>query len=71
VVVDLLPPPVFVIKVHLFIGCIKTQKVREELMRSLYNNAGFADKVVKCTVSTRSKGVPGEFEAKRSDTVCD
>ncbi len=29
--------------------------------------AGFADKVIKCTVSTGSKGAPGEFEAKRSD----
>lgn len=32
--------------------------------------AGFAYKVTRCTVSTGSKGVPGEFEAKRSDDPC-
>ncbi len=41
-VVDLLPPPVCVIRVYLFIGWLyKTQKARDELIRSLYNNKGF------------------------------
>jgi type IV pilus assembly protein PilA len=33
--------------------------------------SAFADKVIKCTVTTQSSGSPGQFESSRNDPDCD
>ncbi len=33
--------------------------------------SAFADKVIKCTVSTQTTGATGTFESSRNDTTCD